>query len=610
MSTGTATMADRPDHFATDAPTTGGPTGIDRRERVRDLALLGLFCLTLNLAGNGHISLWDRDEPRYATCTREMMQSGDWIHPTFNGEPRYHKPVLIYWLMMAGTSIGGDNPFGARLVSGVAGMLACLVTYLLASRLFNVRTARFASIVMATAPLVVVESKLATTDATLSLLILGAQFCLWELRRRSSTGLALLFWTIMGLSVLVKGPVGPAFIGTAALASWIFGAPPLYLKRLRYRWGIPLFLAITVPWFVAIGVITQGAFYEVALGYHVVERVTRGIEEHGGFPGYYIILTLGTFYPWSSLAPASMLSAWKARRGRPEIGFLLGWIVGPLLMLEMIQTKLIHYYLPAMPALALLVGWFLDRLTLQARDLRQISLGRLATGLLTGIGLTGVAALIAGAIAFEWMRLPGLVLAVVVLGGTLGSLTLYRLGQTAEATWSLAATWAMVLLGLSLWLLPAADPHRISDRVGKRLKQLAETHEAEPALARFDEPGIIYGLGRPAAVVRRKATFYDAVRRDGAIVIPLSEEEIAMIHAWPEMSLEVVETISGYNLDKARTERLQMAVVRWVETEATRDPSESLASDSSGTDRVASDPETSPIPRVAESSTRKQIGVE
>ena len=98
------------------APDRDDSPGAPRR-RLREAVLIGLLALTLNLAGNARISLWDRDEPRYAGATREMRASGDWLRPTFNAEPRYHKPVLIYWLMMAGTALGGDNPFGARLVS-------------------------------------------------------------------------------------------------------------------------------------------------------------------------------------------------------------------------------------------------------------------------------------------------------------------------------------------------------------------------------------------------------------------------------------------------------------------------------------------------------------
>ena len=64
-----------------------------------------LLSLALNLAGNARTGLWDRDEPRFAVCVREMRARGDWIFPVFNGEPRYHKPILIYWLMGLGTAL-------------------------------------------------------------------------------------------------------------------------------------------------------------------------------------------------------------------------------------------------------------------------------------------------------------------------------------------------------------------------------------------------------------------------------------------------------------------------------------------------------------------------
>ena len=64
------------------------PDADSPRRRVREAVLVGLLALTLNLAGNARISLWDRDEPRYAGATREMRASGDWLRPTFNAEPR------------------------------------------------------------------------------------------------------------------------------------------------------------------------------------------------------------------------------------------------------------------------------------------------------------------------------------------------------------------------------------------------------------------------------------------------------------------------------------------------------------------------------------------
>ena len=93
---------------------------VDAATWIEPLALV-LLALALNLAGNARTGLWDRDEPRYAVGRPRDASRGDWLFPTFNGEPRYHKPILIYWLMGLATALAGDNPFGARLVSAIAG---------------------------------------------------------------------------------------------------------------------------------------------------------------------------------------------------------------------------------------------------------------------------------------------------------------------------------------------------------------------------------------------------------------------------------------------------------------------------------------------------------
>src|SRR4051794_35596330 len=279
------------------------------RRRVREAVLVGLLALTLNHAGNARISLWDRDEPRYAGCTREMRASGDWMHPTFNAEPRYHKPVLIYWLMLAGTAIGGDSPFGARLVSAVAGTATVLLIWAWGCRLLGNRGGRLAALVLATAPIVVAESKLATTDATLTFLVVGCQFALWELARRPSRLAAAGFWVLLGLAVLTKSPAGPVLILASGVASWWWGGPASCWRRLHWRWGPLLALAVALPWNVAILLRSQGAYYNVAVGYHIIQRATTGIEEHGAFPGYYVVTGLATFYPWSALLPAALAAA-------------------------------------------------------------------------------------------------------------------------------------------------------------------------------------------------------------------------------------------------------------------------------------------------------------
>ena len=314
--------------------------------------MIAALALVLNLAGNGGVGLWDRDEPRYAVCVREMRLRNDWIFPTYNAEPRYHKPILIYWLMRLGVAVGGDNPFGMRLVSGFAGAATCLLVWGLGRRMFGPQVGRLAALVLATAPIMLIESKLATTDATLALWFIAGQFCLWELNQRPSRRVAAVFWLLLALGILTKGPVAAALLAASGLVSWWWGGPTACWRRLEWRRGLILMAGVTLPWFVAIGIVSRGDFYRVAVGFHIIQRVTSGIEEHGGFPGYYVVLSLLTFYPWSGLLPAALHGGWSRRRSDPAFGFLLGWIVGPLVFLELVRTKLIHYYLPAYPACA------------------------------------------------------------------------------------------------------------------------------------------------------------------------------------------------------------------------------------------------------------------
>ena len=117
-------------------------------------------------------------------------------------------------------------------------------------------------------------------------------------------------------------------------------------------------LLLTAPWFVAVGLISHGEFFRFAVGNQVINRVASGMEEHGGFPGYYVADLAGDVLPL--VGAACPRRCWRRGPGggtQPAFGFLLGWVVGPLILLECVRTKLVHYYLPAYPACALLAAW-------------------------------------------------------------------------------------------------------------------------------------------------------------------------------------------------------------------------------------------------------------
>ncbi len=532
----------------------------------RRLALEGIgivaLSLALNLADNDRVGLWDRDEPRYAACTREMRERGEWLHPTFNGQPRYHKPILIYWLMRAGYAVGGDNPFGARLVSAFAGAATCLLAWRLGRSIAGPEAGLLAGLALATVPIMVAESKLATTDATLALLVIVAQGCLWGLSRRDSKGFAAGFWVSMGLATLLKGPVGPALVAASGVVSWWWGGPTDCWRRLRWRVGLLIFLAVTAPWFIAVGVLSHGEFFRFAFRTQIVQRIATGMEQHGGFPGYYLVTSLGMFYPWSTLLPAAMLAAWTRRRTSPAFGFLLGWIVGPCLLLECFQTKLVHYYLPSFPACGLLVAWLVVEVARQGGKLRDWPLGYVALKLLGGMALLATGGLVYAGYQFPRPLLaPCLAMALAVAIGTAFARVLLTRGETMKAARGLVGTWAVVMGVFVAWFLPLAEPFRFSRVVGERLGELSTRTGVRPAMMTFQEPGLIYALGHPACDVRGYDEMAEEVRQRGPILVPLLAKEIVEMQDDLRFTLKEVEPISGFNVNKGKVQELTFAVV-------------------------------------------------
>ncbi len=556
-----------------------------------------LLALLINWMGNGSVSLWDRDEPRYAGCTREMIASGTWVNPTFNGEPFYHKPVLTYWLMRVGFMLAGDGPFGARLMSGLTGAAMCLAVWAWGRRMIGPTGGRWAALALLTAPIVVIESKLATTDAPLVLWIVLAQWCLWELSRGPSWRAAMGFWACLALSILTKGPVGPAVIGVSAVASWWWGGSTKYLARLRWLPGVALCVALTAPWFVAIEVLSHGEFHRILLGEQVLTRASRDFEGHPGFPGYYLGVTALTFFPWTILIPAALIAAWPRRRSQPELGFLLGWIGGPLLMFEVAQTKLLHYYYPSYPALALLVGWVISGLLSGEIE----PLGRRARrglfGLLRGIGGAWVIAPAVGAVMLPApFRLPCIVMSLIAAVGVCAAHYLFSRGRFDRAVGSLAASWALLLFFVGGWLLPAAETNRITVLAGNRLRQESELRGLEPVLFDFKPPGLIYQVGRPVPVFAAITKMKGRVKDHGEALAALRPWEVQYLRKRTNLDVNVIDVLVGADVEKFQNQTVLLSLIGDHSAQAA--PKEAEAGPADGLDT-----KTSTIPLAEDSGS-------
>jgi 4-amino-4-deoxy-L-arabinose transferase-like glycosyltransferase/membrane-associated phospholipid phosphatase len=511
--------------------------------------LAGLF---LFWAGNGATPLWDRDEPRFATAAREMLERNDWIVPTFNGDLRPDKPILVYWLMMISYSIFGVGTFAARFFSGVAGASAVFATSLLGRSMFDRRVGLTAAWIVALSPMVVVESKICTADGVLFGFLTWGTYFLWRMANGvGGRWTSIAFWLMLALACLTKGPVAVGVIGGTALVFSLVTRDFSWIAGLGFRRGLIILAVVLGPWCWAVQDSTNGEFMAVALGKHVVERSTTSLENHRGFPGYYVVSLFLLMMPWGWALPWAVHQHGRRLLEDRRLAFLLAWLVGPLVMFEAVRTKLVHYYLPAYPAAALVlasawVGRFAGA-PLGASTIRPW-LGW--TTAISGVVLSSVV-VVAGCIFFpQELAIPG-ALCIGLLGMALASsgvLLSSRMPRPAFRA-MVVGVWASLAIAV-VEFLPALGKSRPIYEIAQRLQ--ARKRE-NIAFWNYRDPSIIFNLGGGVYPVvdplRGKAPLLDsrALASSKPFLCPMTPELLADMSGDLALRTEIVESVSRWD---------------------------------------------------------------
>ena len=345
-----------------------------------------LLVIGLGMFTPGIVSLqpMDRDEPRFAQASKQMVETGDLIDIRFQSDSRYKKPVGIYWLQAA--SVATAEAFGVvnargqiffyRLPSLMGALAAVLLTYWTALAFVTRRNAFIAAAAFASCLLVGVEARLAKTDAMLLatvLFIMGQLARAWLGKQDKTTGAlstasTIAFWSVMGVSILIKGPLALMIAGLAALTLSMYSRSGRWLLALRPILGLLVVCTIVLPWLIAIVAKTGTAFFDEAVGKDMLGKVAGSQERHGAPPGTYLGVFWATFWP---VAPylALALPFVRANLRDRKVLFLLAWIIPSWLVFEAVPTKLPHYVLPLYPAIAILIAMALQSDLLKADQL-------------------------------------------------------------------------------------------------------------------------------------------------------------------------------------------------------------------------------------------------
>ena len=500
------------------------------------------FGLALVLAASvffinlGQARLWDRDEPRNAGCAREMLERHDWVVPVFNGELRDHKPVLLYWFMMLAYSVFGVNEFAARFFSALFGLGTVAITYDLGRRAFRPEVGFWAALMLATCMMFPVAARAATPD---SVLIFFSAAALWLYaqafvlgtgargRDRWAKGLALASYAAMGLAVLAKGPIGfllPAGIiglyhmveeplprgeGLPRFARWLAGIREFFrparivavVRRMFLLPGLFVTLAVAMPWYVWVGIRTDGAWLRGFFLTHNVGRFLHPMEDHSGPIFYYPLVLFACFFPWALFLISALARGIKTARSTDRDGkivrFLLIWAAVYIGFFSLAGTKLPNYITPSLPAFALLTAWWLDSWLRQPENNQRSPYA--VAWILSGSGLVVTVAIpVAAHIFLPGEEILGILGLVWVAGGAACLLALRR-GQRLGFAVALATAALVFVVGLFGVAAVRVSRHQQFEHLARILRELRTSSQEPLTVAAYDslEPSWVFYLGRP-----------------------------------------------------------------------------------------------------------------
>lgn len=353
--------------------------------------LLGL-CLLAYLLPMGSHGLWIPDETRYAQISQGMLLSGDWVSPHFMGLRYFEKPVAGYWMIALSQAVFGNNLFGVRFVSALSTGLSVMLCYLIARRLWNEPRKSFACALLYMSFTVVAgQAGYANLDPQFTFWVNLSLVALWFALDSVSRGRRLIGWALLGLAC------GMGFL-TKGFLAWLLPvliALPwmIWQKRWRelLRYGavaIAVAIAVSLPWALAVHA-QEPDYWRFFFWHEHIRRFAGDDAQHDAPWWFYLPMLVAFSLPWAALLPSALKQAWQTR-GQASIGFLLLWLLMPMLFFSLSNGKLPTYILPCLLPLALLLGNALaDRLRLE----QGLALG--INGLLNLLlGLTTLLALV------------------------------------------------------------------------------------------------------------------------------------------------------------------------------------------------------------------------
>ena len=351
------------------------------------LLVIGWIAFGWNL---GNVGLIDETEPLFAEASRQMLLTGDWITPFFNGETRFDKPALIYWCQAIAYYIMGVNEWAARTPSVLAAMGVIALAFYTVQWYFTKKdeleqvtnlprrylTAAVAAALMALNPEMIVWGRTGVSDMLLTGCIGSTLLCFFLGYAQNQRPVVIANWqfpnqwylasyVLIAGAILTKGPVGIVLPGLIMIAFALYvGKFWQIWREMRPILGMVIILALSLPWYILVTWRNGWNFINAFFVYHNIERFTEVVNGHSAPWYFYFLVVLLGFAPYAVYIPASLVRVklwqrkyWLQQERFQHLDLFVSlWFLGVFGFFTVSVTKLPSYVLPLMPAAAILVA--------------------------------------------------------------------------------------------------------------------------------------------------------------------------------------------------------------------------------------------------------------
>lgn len=340
---------------------------------LKNLIVIIIVSFVLISANIGGLYIYALDEAKNSCAAREMLETGEWIVPTYNYELRTDKPPLHYYFMILAYSIFGINAFAARFFSVIMGVFTIMITWYLARKYYGHRTSLYVSLALLSSLHFILQFHMAVPDPYLICLLTLGFTAFYIFYAENKPAFLLLSYISFGLGTLTKGPVAIVLPGLAILLFLVFTRTFTwrYFLKLKPLWIAAVLLLVVAPWFVMVGLKTKGVWIQDFFLYHNIERYTGTMEGHGAFFLITPLMVLIGLLPFSVFFLQSYRYGWKSRK-KDHLLLYSGIIsLTFIVFFSLSKTKLPNYTVPAYPFIAMLIGRYLDVLKDIFRDFKR-----------------------------------------------------------------------------------------------------------------------------------------------------------------------------------------------------------------------------------------------